>query len=58
MNKQNFVLVTVVIALIVGFFMFDFSHYLSLEFLKSQRAAIDAYYRTDPMGTTILFFLT
>jgi len=58
MNNQKFILVTVVIALIVGFFMFDFSYYLSLEFLKSQRAAIDAYYRTDPMGTTILFFLT
>lgn len=48
----------VIIVLIAVFFVFDFSHYLSVEFLKSRRAAIDAYYQNNPMGTTILFFLT
>lgn len=55
MKNSKIVLLGVIALLIIGFFTFDLGQYLSLEFFKSQQAAIDAYYRANP-GTTILLY--
>ncbi len=57
MNRHKLILVAIVVTLVVLFFAFDLGRYLSLEFFKSQQAAIDAYYRANP-GTTMLIYFT
>ena len=40
-----------------AYFVFDLGQYFSLGYLKSQQAAIDAYYRSNPLQTAAGFFL-
>jgi pyruvate/2-oxoglutarate dehydrogenase complex dihydrolipoamide dehydrogenase (E3) component/uncharacterized membrane protein YdjX (TVP38/TMEM64 family) len=55
--KTSKVLVLVAVAvLIAGFFLFDLSQYFSLDFFKSQQAAIDAYFQANPLQTALIFF--
>jgi pyruvate/2-oxoglutarate dehydrogenase complex dihydrolipoamide dehydrogenase (E3) component/uncharacterized membrane protein YdjX (TVP38/TMEM64 family) len=56
MDKRRWLLFALIAAGIVAFFAADFGRYLSLEFLKAQQAAIDAYYRAYPLRTALLFF--
>lgn len=56
MNKGKLLLLVVVAALIAAFFVFDLGRYLSLDFFKSQQAAIDAYYQSHPWQTVGAFF--
>ena len=43
-------------ALVSAFFAFDLQRFLSLEFLKSQQAALDALYASRPVATLAGFF--
>lgn len=44
------VLVVVLIALVVAFFAFDLSRYVSLEYLKASQQRLEALYATHPMA--------
>jgi dihydrolipoamide dehydrogenase len=54
---KKILLVLFIGLLIFGFFAFDLGQYLSLEFFKSQQAAIDAYYHAYPWWTACIFFV-
>jgi len=56
MNKSKLLVLIVIAALIAAFFVFDLGRYLSLDFFKSQQAAIDAYYQSHPWQTAGAFF--
>ena len=45
-----------IVAPIAAFFAFDLGHYFSLDYFKSQQAAIDAFYQANPLQTAALFF--
>jgi pyruvate/2-oxoglutarate dehydrogenase complex dihydrolipoamide dehydrogenase (E3) component/uncharacterized membrane protein YdjX (TVP38/TMEM64 family) len=51
MNKSKVILVLVIAALIAAAFHFDLGQYLTLEYLKSQQAALEAYYQANPVQT-------
>ena len=43
--------------LIGAFFVFDLGHYFTLDYFKSQQAAIAAYYAAQPLRTVAIFFI-
>ena len=49
MKPVRIVLAAAIAALVVAFFAFDLTQYLSLDFLKAQQAALDAYVRARPL---------
>ncbi len=57
MNKSKLLILAVIAALVAAFFIFDLKQYFSLEYFKSQQAAIDAFYRANPLRTAVLFFI-
>lgn len=57
MSKGKLALVAVIAALVLIFFVFDLGRYFTLEFFQSQRAAIDAYVRANPLQAGLAFFL-
>ncbi|MBI4205127.1 MAG: FAD-dependent oxidoreductase [Betaproteobacteria bacterium] len=57
MTKSKLTLLIVIAALIVAFFAFDLDRFFTLEFFKSQQAAIDAYVRANPLEAGLAFFL-
>ncbi|MGH8635915.1 MAG: FAD-dependent oxidoreductase [Burkholderiales bacterium] len=50
-------LVVLVVALASAFFVFELDRFLSLEYLKSQQAAVTDYYRAHPARTPAAFFV-
>jgi pyruvate/2-oxoglutarate dehydrogenase complex dihydrolipoamide dehydrogenase (E3) component/uncharacterized membrane protein YdjX (TVP38/TMEM64 family) len=56
LNRKWIVLAVVALA-VVAYFALDLGQYLSLEHVKAQQAAIEAYTRSHPVETTIGFFL-
>jgi len=44
-------------AIAVAFFAFDLGRFLTVDFLKSQQAEIDAFYRAQPFRTIFLYSL-
>ena len=56
MKKSKLILVVVVIALIAAYFVFDLGKYFSLDYFKSQQAAISAAYTNNPLKTGLIFF--
>ena len=56
MSKKLLLLAAIAVALIV-FFALDLDRYLSLDFFKTQRAAIDAWVSASPVRAGIIFFL-
>ena len=56
MTKSKIIVVTVIAALVVGFFVFDLDQYFSLEFFKSQQEGIEAYFKASPITTALIFF--
>ncbi len=55
--KAKIALAAVIIALIAAFFLFDLQQYFSLEYLKSQKDALNALYNDKPWLVAGLFFL-
>ncbi len=45
-----------IVALIAAFVAFDLGRYITLDYFKSQQAAIDAFYQANPLKTAALFF--
>ena len=55
--KDKRLLILILAALIAGFFIFDLGRFFSLDYLKSQQAALDAVYQNNPFLTILVFFL-
>ena len=58
MNPYRLWLVFLIVVLAAAFFAFDVQRLLSLEWLKSQQAAIHAYHAEHAISTAALFSLT
>ncbi|MEK7876169.1 MAG: FAD-dependent oxidoreductase [Pseudomonadota bacterium] len=56
MTKVRVLMLAAIVALIAAFFAFDLGRYFSLDYFKSQQAAIDAFYQANPLKTGALFF--
>ena len=56
MGKSRLVLLLLLVALVAAFFAFGLKQYFSLEFFKSQQAAIDAYLQAHPLRTAAIYF--
>lgn len=54
--KNKKVLFAVVVALVAAFFIFDLGRFLSLDYLKSQQAALDSLYASKPLLVIASFF--
>ncbi|MBT0963574.1 FAD-dependent oxidoreductase [Denitromonas iodatirespirans] len=56
MNKKKTGLILLIAALVASYFIFDLGRYFSLDFFKSQQAAVEAYRAAHPWTTAGLFF--
>ena len=56
MKKSKLIVLFVVVALIAVFFIFNLGQYFSIDYFKSQQAAINNYYDTNPVQTALFFF--
>jgi len=54
--KNKKVLIAVLVALVAAFFIFDLGRFLSLDYLKSQQAALDSLYASKPFMVIASFF--
>jgi pyruvate/2-oxoglutarate dehydrogenase complex dihydrolipoamide dehydrogenase (E3) component/uncharacterized membrane protein YdjX (TVP38/TMEM64 family) len=57
LNKKTLVLIVVAAALAAAFVLLPVEQYLSLDYLKSQQAAIDRTFQANPLLTAALYFL-
>ena len=57
MTKTRVLVLAAIVALIAAFFAFDLGRYFSLDYFKSQQAALNDYYAAYPFRTAAMFFL-
>ncbi|HXV08164.1 MAG TPA: FAD-dependent oxidoreductase [Burkholderiales bacterium] len=57
MTRSRLALLLVLAALVAAFFVFDLGRFFSLEWFKSQQAAIEAFHRNHPWQTAAALFL-
>ena len=57
MNKSKVLIAVVILALIAAFLAFDLGHYFTLEYFKSQQAAIAQHYAAHALQTAAIFFV-
>ena len=57
MSKPRLIVLLLLVALVAAYFAFDLGRYLSLDYFKTQQAAIDAWYRAHPWQTALIYFL-
>ena len=55
MKRNQIILLAVVAALVVLFFVFDLQRYANLEFFQTQRAVVVGYYESNPLLTIAVF---
>jgi uncharacterized membrane protein YdjX (TVP38/TMEM64 family) len=55
--KTKLILVAVVAALIASYFVFDLGQYLSLDYLKSQKEALNQLYSDRPVLVIAIYFV-
>jgi len=55
--KTKIILVTLIVALIAAFFIFDLQQYFSLGYLKQQQEALNTLYSNNPVLIIAIFFL-
>ena len=56
MDRKKLLVLAVVAAAIVAFFVFDLKQYLSIEFFQASRSKIDAFHAAHPWQTAAAFF--
>ncbi len=56
MSKSKLLVITVIVAAITAFFVFDLKQYISLDYFQAQREAINTAVATDPLRAGLLFF--
>jgi pyruvate/2-oxoglutarate dehydrogenase complex dihydrolipoamide dehydrogenase (E3) component/uncharacterized membrane protein YdjX (TVP38/TMEM64 family) len=57
MTRGKLALIAVILIAITAFFFLDLGRFLTLDFFKSQQAAIGAYFSANPLRTAAVFFL-
>ena len=57
MKKSQGILLVIMVIIIGVFFAFDLHQYLTLETLKSQQAALQAYHQDNPVITRLVYML-
>ncbi|MFK7995922.1 MAG: FAD-dependent oxidoreductase [Granulosicoccus sp.] len=55
--KNRKLLIVLLVALVAAFFIFDLGRFFSLEYLKSEQAALNALYESRPLMVIAVFFL-
>ena len=55
--KTKVILIAVIAAVIAAFFFFDLGQYLSLDYLKSQKEALNTLYARSPVLISLIFFV-
>jgi dihydrolipoamide dehydrogenase len=58
MNKGKLLIIVIVGVSIAAFFAFDLGHFFTLEYFKSQQAAIAEYYADNSLLAVAIFFVT
>jgi len=56
MKGSRILILVAIVAAIAAFFVFDLGRYLSLDFLKSQQAAVSSYAAQSPLAAAAAFF--
>ncbi len=56
MKPSKIALIALAAALIAAYFSLDLGQYFCLDYLKSQQAAMDLFYRANPLSTALAFF--
>jgi len=56
MNKKKLLVLAILAAAIAVFFIFDLGRFFTLDFFKSQQAAIDQYVTASPLQSALVFF--
>ena len=56
MSRTRVAVLAAIAALVAAFFYFDAAHYLRLDYLREQRAAIGAFYAAHPLRSAALYF--
>ena len=57
MKTGKIIAAVVFVAFIAAFFIFDLGRFFSLDFFKSQQAAINAFFQANPLQTGVVFLL-
>lgn len=57
MSVKKIIILVALLAAIAVFFAFDLGQYFTLDYIKSQQAAFDAYYTSNPILTIFLFMV-
>jgi uncharacterized membrane protein YdjX (TVP38/TMEM64 family) len=55
-NKSRYLIVAIIVALVAAFIAFDLGNYFTLDYFKSQQAAIAGYYAANSAATIATFF--
>ncbi|MEI7428892.1 MAG: TVP38/TMEM64 family protein [Betaproteobacteria bacterium] len=58
MKRNRLLLVISVVCLILAYFSLDLGRFLSLEYLKNQRAALESWRAAQPLTAAVFFFTT
>lgn len=53
---KKIIIIALILVLIVLFFVFDLGQYLNLDYLKSQKEAIQNYNQAQPIKTMLIYF--
>ena len=56
MKGSKLVAVAIIAAVLAAYFAFDLGRFLTLDYFKAQQAAIDAYFRANPVRTAAIYF--
>ncbi|GAB4559000.1 MAG: bifunctional TVP38/TMEM64 family protein/FAD-dependent oxidoreductase [Geothermobacteraceae bacterium] len=56
-KKTRLILVVVIILAVIAFFAFDLGRFFTLDYLKAQQAAFDAYYAEHTARTLAIYFV-
>lgn len=57
MSVKKTIIIVLIIIVVMAFYFFDLGQYINLEYLKSQKQAIQSYYAAQPFFTMALFFI-
>lgn len=57
MTKSRLIILATVAGLVACYFVFDLGQYFSLDYFKSQQAAINELYENNPLRTALIFFV-
>ncbi|MDX1605509.1 MAG: FAD-dependent oxidoreductase, partial [Candidatus Competibacterales bacterium] len=56
MNRSKLMLVVLIALVVAAFFALDLDRFLTLDFFKSQRAAIETFYQANTASTVLIYF--